>query len=432
MKILMTGATGLLGKNLGIELVRQGYELVCLVKKKEIAERECPFPATFVEWDPSLPIPTGFDASQIGAVIHLLESDTWSVQVEKECADSALSCAKNLLAFAKEKRIGNFISTSHIKAEPFWHEWEKFFLQNSSEMRLICLRIGTVLDRQNGLIKNILPYLRRNLKIALGSGKQWLSWIHKEDLIQLILFSLKNEKMTGIFNATALKPIRQSDFFSAVYKKTGAKSYLKISGFLLKIFSKELFFECKDSIKIFPDQAIQSTFQFKFSDLDNALDDIFLNFDIKDQEYLSNQFIPKKPEEIFPFFSDEKNLEKITPAFLHFKVLKKTTHQIEENTLIDYRLKIYGIPFYWQTRILNWEPPIRFVDTQVKGPYQKWHHTHLFTPLAHGTLMTDHVHYKVPLGLIGDVFVSYKILSDVKKIFSYRKEIIYKLHSMFF
>ena len=138
------------------------------------------------------------------------------------------------------------------------------------------------------------------------------------------------------------------------------------------------------------------------------------------REKVSEQWVPHAPEEIWPYFCDERNLEELTPEFLKFRVLRKSTREIGEGTLIDYRLNLNGIPMGWQSRIENWEPTRRFVDTQVKGPYSHWLHAHEFIPLANGTLMRDVVRYRLPFGWLGSTVAGWKVESQVDQIFSYR------------
>lgn len=138
----------------------------------------------------------------------------------------------------------------------------------------------------------------------------------------------------------------------------------------------------------------------------------------------SEQFIARPLEELFRFFSLETNLEEITPPFLNFKVLKKSTPEIQAGTLIDYRLSLHGIPMSWRTLIEIWEPGKRFVDTQLKGPYALWHHTHTFEMVEGGTLMRDRVRYRLPMGWLGDLFAGWKVKKDVRMIFEYRRKVI--------
>lgn len=135
----------------------------------------------------------------------------------------------------------------------------------------------------------------------------------------------------------------------------------------------------------------------------------------------SEQFIPRPKAEVFAFFCSELNLETLTPPWLNFRVLGKSTPTIQQGTLIDYVLRLYGIPIKWRTLIESWSPGESFVDTQLHGPYKKWHHTHLFKNVPGGTLMTDRVIYQVPLGRLGEITAGWKVRRDVHKIFEYRR-----------
>ena len=132
------------------------------------------------------------------------------------------------------------------------------------------------------------------------------------------------------------------------------------------------------------------------------------------------QFIPRQLQEVFPFFSDAKNLEAITPPFLQFKILTPGPITMQAGTLIDYRIRLLGLPMDWQTRIETFEPPHRFSDIQVRGPYRLWHHTHEFVETPEGTLMTDLVRYQMPLGPLGTLVHALWTDLTLERIFDYR------------
>jgi ligand-binding SRPBCC domain-containing protein len=137
-------------------------------------------------------------------------------------------------------------------------------------------------------------------------------------------------------------------------------------------------------------------------------------------EYTINAelWLPRPLAEVFPFFSEARNLEELTPPWLKFEVLTPPPIVMRPGLLIDYRIKIHGIPISWRTEILEWDPPHRFVDTQLTGPYTLWHHTHTFTEQDGGTLCRDDVRYRPRGGaLMNWLFVR----ADVERIFAYRK-----------
>lgn len=133
------------------------------------------------------------------------------------------------------------------------------------------------------------------------------------------------------------------------------------------------------------------------------------------------QSVPTPVEQLFPFFADAYNLESITPDLLHFEVLTPKPIPMKAGALIDYRLRVRGVPIRWKTEIAVWDPPRRFVDQQLKGPYERWHHTHTFEPTPDGgTLCTDRVEYRPIGGPLAPIANRFFVQRDVIKIFRFR------------
>jgi len=139
----------------------------------------------------------------------------------------------------------------------------------------------------------------------------------------------------------------------------------------------------------------------------------------------AEQWLPCPRENLFEFFSDAFQLEALTPPLLRFQVLTPPPIVIRSGTLIDYKLRLHGIPIRWQSEISEWEPPVRFVDRQTRGPYRRWRHEHRFAEQDGGTLVIDHVEYRAPGGsLVNRLFV----VPDLRKIFGFRMR---KLQELF-
>ena len=133
---------------------------------------------------------------------------------------------------------------------------------------------------------------------------------------------------------------------------------------------------------------------------------------------LTNElWLPQPPNEVFPFFADASNLERLTPPSLRFRILTPLPIEMAAGTLIDYRIRLRGVPMRWQSEITEWEPPHRFVDEQRRGPYRLWVHEHTFTAQDGGTLARDIVHYAV---LGGAIVQRLFVASELKRIFDYR------------
>ena len=133
------------------------------------------------------------------------------------------------------------------------------------------------------------------------------------------------------------------------------------------------------------------------------------------------QRLPGTPDEVFPFFADAHNLEAITPPLLAFKVVTPQPIEMRVGTLIEYALKLHGLPIRWLTRIDDWTPGVRFVDSQLAGPYRLWHHTHEFEPDGDGaTVMRDTVRYALPLWPLGEIAHALIVRRDLAAIFDFR------------
>lgn len=130
------------------------------------------------------------------------------------------------------------------------------------------------------------------------------------------------------------------------------------------------------------------------------------------------------PAEAFDFYGDALNLEPLTPPWLHFEVTTPMPIEMGAGTLLDYRLRLHGVPIRWRTRIDLWEPPHRFVDSQVRGPYALWEHTHTFEPEREDTVIRDRVRYAIPYGPLGGLADAIFVRRDLARIFDYRQQAV--------
>jgi len=137
----------------------------------------------------------------------------------------------------------------------------------------------------------------------------------------------------------------------------------------------------------------------------------------------SEQWIDRPRDEVFGFFADASNLERITPDELRFEILSEQPIDMKVGALIDYQLHLAGVPFKWKTEITAWNPPFSFEDTQLKGPYTKWIHTHRFEDHGERTLIVDDVDYALPLSPLGDLV--YPVIKwQLGRIFAHRRKVI--------
>lgn len=141
------------------------------------------------------------------------------------------------------------------------------------------------------------------------------------------------------------------------------------------------------------------------------------------REFQCEIWLPLPPEELFPFFADAGNLDAITPKWLNFRIATPRPIEMREGALIDYKLRVRGMPLRWRTLIREWNPPHSFVDEQLRGPYRQWIHRHTFETQNGGTLARDIVHYAVPFDFIAHPLF---VRRDIERIFAYRQEALRK------
>lgn len=140
--------------------------------------------------------------------------------------------------------------------------------------------------------------------------------------------------------------------------------------------------------------------------------------------FSAEQLVSRPLDEVFNFFSRAENLQELTPAWLHFRILSVEPRPVQRGTLIQYSLRWRIFPIRWTTEIVEWEPPHRFVDLQLKGPYKLWRHEHRFMAEGNSTRIFDNVQYRLPFGLLGRLAHMLKVKRDVEGIFAYRKQAV--------
>lgn len=449
MRVLMTGATGLIGRELGKALAARGDTLVCLVRDAKDARRRLPFPVTCHAWDHLREVPAEALAG-VDAVVHLagepVAEKRWTVAQKALIRDTRVLGTQRVVnaVLAHGPRVRTFVHGSAIgyygdrsdatlhgnsaKGEGFladlvadWEAQVRPLAEQRPGVRVAIVRTGVVLARHGGALARMLPLFRASAAGRLGGGRQWMSWIHLDDIVRLLVHAL-DSRAAGVLEGVAPRPVRNREFTTALCRALDVVENAPAPALAVKALYGEMGTVVLDSARIEPRRTLASGFRFRYESIDDALAELLTPLTGGTREKVSEQWVPHAPEAIWPYFCDERNLEALTPDFLRFAVVGKSTPEIGEGTLIDYRLRLNGVPLKWRSRIEDWTPARRFVDTQVHGPYAHWRHTHEFVPLAGGTLMRDVVRYRLPLGWLGSVAAGWKVEAQVDEIFAYRAQ----------
>ncbi len=441
MKILVTGATGFIGRQVILYLRDRGHEIVVLTRDAQKAPVRLPIACPVFFWQGADQPPPREAFAGVDAVVHLAGENIinrWTASRKKEIIKSRAESTRQLVAVMQEldHKPKVFVCASAIgyygdrgdesldeSAEPgegflsdLCRQWEEAARQaEESGIRVVSLRIGVVLGHDGGALQPMLPPFRMGFGGKVASGKQWMSWIHVRDLAGLILHAIETDTVNGPLNAVSPQPVPSVEFTQTLAAVLKRPHLFPVPGFVLKIIMGEASQVVLTSQRVIARKT--AGYEFVFPELKAALEDICGR---EDHELLMEQWVPRPIEEVFNFFGDAQNLELVTPPHLRFKVLGSTTNPLQAGTLIDYKLQLHGIPFRWQSLIGEWNPVIHFSDTQMRGPYKKWHHTHTFIEQDGGTLIRDHALYRLPFGVPGDTVAYFFVKKDLEKIFSYR------------
>jgi uncharacterized protein (TIGR01777 family) len=460
MKILITGATGLIGKEVGKLLSHEGMEILALSRDARQARQELPFLCKVVEWKgpgSAFPEATLAEFEGVDAVINLmgenLSGSRWTEEFKRRILTSRSDATRELIqaVFSKanpqhwiqasavgwygESRDGMVFDESSGRGEGFLAEvcaqWEGALSLLPAGVRKVILRTGVVMSHKGGAFPKMLDPILNGIGGVVGHGHQMMSIIHLDDAAHFVVHALKTSSMEGPYNLVVEQPVMQKLLTQRLCVLLHVQPGPPVPTLALKLALGEMSALVLQSQSVASVRIAETGFRFRHGTVHELLQEICSWYQHPLEPHratfvqYAEQFVPRELNEVFPFFSDARNLEAITPEWLNFKIKSVSTgDRIEKGTKIRYRLKLHGVPIAWLTDIAEWNPPTLFVDNQLKGPYSLWYHEHSFERVKGGTLLKDWVRYRLPMGKLGSLVGLGKVRSDVSKIFAYRKEII--------
>ena len=471
MKILITGATGLIGKELGKLLTAHGHSVISVSRNAEKAKAELPFFSEVIEWkDPSTDFSEADEVklSGLDAVVNLMGENLmghrWNDEFKSKLVTSRVAATDGLvrnltktglpkvwvqgsaIGYYGESKTSAPFDESSPKGEGFLADlcvkWENAISGLPPEVRPILLRTGVVFSHQGGAFPQMLDPLMKGIGGVVGSGEQRLSIVHLADMAKFIDAAIQpDSKAQGPFNLVCEETVTQKELTERLCEKLWLKQGPKIPGIAIKLMLGEMAELVLKSQAVASPRLKEISFQLSYPTVEAVINEVTAwhqhPYESNKAVYIvySEQLLPKKREEVFSFFSNAANLEKITPEFLHFKIKRVSHPPVQDGTRILYELKLHGIAFRSLTLIAKWDPPFSFTDQQLKGPYSLWYHDHFFEEIKSGdhadgtTLMRDYIRYDLPLGIAGKLVGLAKVRADVTRIFAYRREAIARIFS---
>lgn len=298
MRVLVTGASGLLGSAVCDALMARGDEVVGLSRDPEKAKQRSPA-MRWHAWDPIVERPPPEALDQIDAVVNLVGEEInqrWTDAAKKRILDSRVVATRNLIqgivgsdarpqAFIGQSAVGFYgdrgskiLDEESRAADDFgarvcvaWEEAEREAAEH--EMRLVIVRTGLVLTRHGGLLKQLLPPFKLGLGGPIGSGDQYMSWIEIEDEVGIILWALDNENVSGLVNATAPNPVTNREFSKALGKALGRPAVVPVPSFAISALrGRELAETVKGGARVMPRRATDLGYRFRYPELGPALE----------------------------------------------------------------------------------------------------------------------------------------------------------------
>jgi uncharacterized protein (TIGR01777 family) len=301
VKVLVTGATGLIGSALCDSLLERGDKVVGLSRDPAKAGRRRPT-IEWHRWDPTLERPAADAFEEVDGVVNLVGEridQRWTDEAKKKIMESRSTATHNLVqAIAGlERRPAVLVNQSAVGyygnrgdavvdertgsgGESFDSEvveqWEQAAHEiGSTGVRLVILRSGQVLDAGGGMLAELLPPFKLGVGGPLAGGNQYISWIHAEDEVGLILWALDNDKVSGVLNATAPQPATNRDFSKALGRALGRPAVVPVPGLVLDLkFGSEFGAVLRGGQRVVPKRALELGYEFKHPDLDEALKDL--------------------------------------------------------------------------------------------------------------------------------------------------------------
>ncbi len=298
MKVLVTGASGLIGSALCDALLARDDDLVGLTRDPDRARRSRPG-VDWRAWEPTLERPPADAFDGVDGVVNLLGekiNQRWTEAAKKKIMETRRTGTRNLVqaiagleqrpaALVSQSAVGYYGDHGDVVVDEtagpgdsfdaeVVQEWEQAAREvEGSGVRLVILRSGQVLDGGGGMLAELLPPFKLGVGGPLAGGAQYLSWIHIDDEVGLLLWALDNDEVSGVVNATAPNPATNRDFSKALGRALGRPALVPVPGFVLDLkFGGEFGHVLRGGQRVVPKRALELGYEFKHPRLDEALE----------------------------------------------------------------------------------------------------------------------------------------------------------------
>jgi len=470
MRVLVTGATGFIGRALVMRLLGGGHHVAAWVRDdaraRDLLGREVELVSARSSVSDAI--------ARADAVVNLAGESVfggrWTEARKKALTASRVDLTRSIAAAieASPTRPSVFVSASAVgfygdrgdaiveddgaAGDDFLarlcRNWESAAMGAAGAgTRVFIPRIGIVLGVGGGALATMSVPFRLGVGGPIGTGRQYVPWIHIEDLIEIIVKALSDPRLSGAMIAAAPNPVTNLELSKAIAARLHRPCFARVPAALLKLALGEAASMLLGGQRARPTRLERSGFSWRYPAIDAALDDIFgndrprisrLTDEMPAPRIESDYFRSRRPryvlvhktrvdapiERVFDFFSRPANLGAMTPARMQFQIVEGADADVRRGLRIRYRLRIGPLPVRWTTLIEEWEAPVFFADSQQSGPYRSWWHEHHFAPDGNGTLMEDRVYYSPLAGPMAGIVNAAMIAPMLSEIFAFRAKMI--------
>jgi uncharacterized protein len=471
MRVLVTGATGFIGRALTLRLLGGGHEVSAWVRNEEQARGQ-------LGSDVRLAAASGganalaAEMGRVDAVVNLagesILGGRWTAERKAALWKSRVDLTNSLVSAIRQAqhRPTVLVSASAVgyygdRGDELLDErsapgsdflarlckaWEEAAL--SAEplgTRVFTPRFPVVLGLDGGALAQMLPPFKFGAGGPIGSGRQWMSWIQLFDLVEILAIALEDQRYQGPAIAAAPSPVTSREFARMLGRVLRRPSLLPLPAPALRMLFGEGASVLTSGQRVIPARLSELGFKWRFDSLELALRHILTEDDPVIGPLDSSQpenpnhsgYLAKHPPthvlrhtarinaalaDVFQFFSRPQNLGVMTPADMRFQITSAMPPEVSAGSCFDYKLRVGPLPLRWRTLIEVWQPQRLMIDSQEKGPYRCWWHEHHFEAQGSSTLMEDRVYFAPPLGILGRGVSRFFVAPALRRIFRFRAQ----------
>jgi uncharacterized protein (TIGR01777 family) len=463
VRVLVTGATGFIGRALVPRLQRDGHSVVAWARSDTRAMSLLGADIDVVS------ITAGQEAlvtalSSCDAVVNLagepLLGGRWTAKRRDVLRASRIDVTEQLVTAIESAKPrprvlvsgsavgyygdrGDEVLTEASSARDDFlsrlcQDWERAAgAASASGVRVVSVRTGVVLGRAGGALAQMLPPFMLGAGGPIGLGRQYFPWIHLHDLVKLIVAMLDDPRYRGPVNGVAPEQVTSRMFARALGRAVHRPALLPTPTLALRAIFGRAAVVLTASQRVEPKAAWGHGFSWDFPSLEAALRDIVDGAPVEIAPVSSappeapgakfmlrtTTVINRPIDEAFAFFSKPGNLGLITPAAMKFRIVGRVP-SMAEGAIITYRVRVGPLPIRWRTRIVSWDPGRSFADVQDSGPYRVWRHEHTFAAQGSRTVMEDRVYYTPRVGFLAGLTNTLFVAPGLRGVFKYRADII--------